>query len=384
MQRSNPIRCLTRRRFGALAGCAAAAATLPLPARAQRERELNIYCWEGYDSSNVLEPFRQRFDCQVRSERNTSDPDAVERLRAGETAIWDLVTLNNPWARKVLDPEGLLVPLERERYEAYQAHMLPTFRAPYRWTTSEDGERLLGMVQRFGPFNFVVNTRHISRELAEDQGLALFRDPAMNGRYAILTYDNWNILHICIAAGIDPFRRHGEDDLARFRSVAQRLLGNARFLTDDAWLINNALINGEINSYFSGGTYTASPVRLDGLRHICGITPNSGPMDGKGGVNWVEITSAVANPELSPRAFDFLDYVQQPETAKTVAFAEGTYNPVSQMGNPAVLKLFNAHELDALQWYSLEADMARCVDYDINPDYELMLGLYNDAKRQVG
>ncbi len=86
MQRSNPIRCLTRRRFGALAGCAAAAAILPLPAQAQRERELNIYCWEGYDSSNVLEPFRQRFNCQVRSERNTSDaiPQILMRSSAYE------------------------------------------------------------------------------------------------------------------------------------------------------------------------------------------------------------------------------------------------------------------------------------------------------------
>jgi spermidine/putrescine transport system substrate-binding protein len=384
MQRSKPTSVLTRRRFATLAGCAAAAIMLPASARAQRERELNIYCWEGYDSSNVLDPFRKAFDCEVRSERNTSDPDAVERLRAGETAIWDLVTLNNPWARKVLDPEGLLVPLDRERYEAYQERMLPDFRAPYRWTTSEDGERLLGMAQRFGPFNFVVNTNHISLELAEDQGLALFRDPAMKGRYAVLAFDNWNILHICIAAGIDPFKPHDDGELARFHGVAQTMLGNARFLTDDAWLINNALINGEIDGYFSGGTYTASPARLDGLSHIRGVTPNSGPMDGKGAISWVEITSAVANPELSPLAFDFLDYIQQPETAKTVAFAEGTYNPVSQMGDPAVLQQFTAQELDALQWYSLEADMARCVDYDINPDYEVMLGLYNDAKRQMG
>ena len=30
--------------------------------------------------------------------------------------------------------------LDRERYETYQDRMLPGFRAPYHWTTSEDGE----------------------------------------------------------------------------------------------------------------------------------------------------------------------------------------------------------------------------------------------------
>ena len=95
---------------------------------------------------------------------------------------------------------------------------------------------------------------------------------------------------------------------------------------------------------------------------------------------WSEITSTVANPELSPRAHDFLDYVQQPDAAKRVAFAEGTYNPIAQMGDPLVFGQFSIAELEAIQWPDLEDDLARCVDYDINPDYEAMLPLYNAAK----
>ncbi len=374
----------SRRRFLATVGALAAVPLLPGRARAQRERRLNIYCWQGYNAANVIEPFAAQFACEVRSELITSDPDAVERLRAGETAIWDLVTLNNSWARKVLDPEGLLVPLDRERFAPDHARALPAFRDPGRWSTSADGERLIGLAQRFGPFSFVVNTNHVSQALAEDQGLALFLDAAMKDRYAVLAYANWNIIHICIAAGLHPFRPHDEGQLARFHATAKTLLGNARFLTTDPWLINNALINGEIDAYFSGGTHTASPPRLDGLGNVLAVTPARGPIDGKGGVAWVEITSAVANPELSPRAFDFLDYVQTPEAAKAVAFADGAHNPVTQMGDPKVLALFNARELDALQWFSLEEEMARCADYDINPDYDAMLSLYNDAKRQLG
>jgi spermidine/putrescine transport system substrate-binding protein len=54
------------------------------------------------------------------------------------------------------------------------------------------------------------------------------------------------------------------------------------------------------------------------------------------------------------------------------------------MGNPEVLALFDAAELDAIQWDSLEEEMARSVDYDINPDHEAMLALYNAAKRERG
>ena len=79
---------------------------------------------------------------------------------------------------------------------------------------------------------------------------------------------------------------------------------------------------------------------------------------GKGGISWIEITSTVNNPKLSPLAADFLEYVQQPEIAHTVAFAEGTFNPVAQMGNPECFKLFTKDELDAIQWDSLEEEMS--------------------------
>jgi spermidine/putrescine transport system substrate-binding protein len=106
-------------------------------------------------------------------------------------------------------------------------------------------------------------------------------------------------------------------------------------------------------------------------------------MDGKGGVSWIEVTSTVNNPELSPLAADFLEYVQQPETAHTVAFAEGTFNPVSQMANPDCFKLFTADELDTVQWDSLEEEMAASVEYDIVPDYDRLHDIMSAAKREA-
>ncbi len=106
-------------------------------------------------------------------------------------------------------------------------------------------------------------------------------------------------------------------------------------------------------------------------------------MGGKGGIVWVEVTSLVNNPNPSTLAEDFLEYAQQPETCKKVAFAEGTYNPVAQMANPKVFELYNKDELDAIQWDSLPGEMARSVDYGINPDYDAMLSIYNAAKREA-
>ncbi len=71
------------------------------PAFADRSKELNILCWEGYNSAQVLDPFRESTGATVKAESLTNDPTMINRLRAGETNVWDLINVNNPWARKV-------------------------------------------------------------------------------------------------------------------------------------------------------------------------------------------------------------------------------------------------------------------------------------------
>lgn len=375
----------TRREFLKYTSSLAAAATLgtvPGLARAQRENELNIYCWEGYNSDDVLDPFRREFNATVRAEGLTSDPDAVNKLRGGETKIWDLINVNNPWAREMMWPEGLIKDIPRDRFEPFFEKMMPEFHPPYPWAMDKTGEYLLGVTQRFGPFNFVVNTDKISRSMAEDQGFKLFLDPAMKDRYGVLTYDNWNIYHMCVAADVHPFKKHTAAEIASFGEVAKQVFNGAKILTDDLVAMNLALINGEIDAYFTGGTYTASPARYDGFKNVRGITPASGPMDGKGGIVWIELTSVVNNPQVSPLAEEFLAFIQRPDISKLVAFAEGTYNPVTQMGDAAVLNAFDSEELDAIQWDTLQEEMARSQDYDINPDYDEMYVLYSAAKRE--
>lgn len=370
----------TLRMTGA-AGLLAAAGPFAREARA-REGELNILCWEGYNSDEVLDPFRRKTGAKVSAESGTSDPDMINKLRAGEVNVWDIINVNQPWARDQMFPEGLITPLPKERFEPFFANMMAPFNKDYKWSYSPEGD-LLGIVQRFGPFNFVVNTDKVSRATAEDEGFDLFNEASNAGKYGILTYDNWNIFHMCVGSGIDPFKPKTPEQIAAFEKTARAWFKGAKLLTDDLVQMNLALINGEIDFYLTGGTYTASPARLDGATNVRGITPKKGPMDGKGGIVWVEVTSKVANPDVSTLAEDFLAYVQEPEASHAVAFAEGTYNPVTQMGNPKVFELFSKEELDAIQWDSLEEELANSVDYQINPDYDQMDQIYNAAKRET-
>ncbi len=352
------------------------------PAFAARDDQMNILCWEGYNSDQVLGPFREaNAGATVRAESGTSDPDMINKLRAGETSVWDLINVNQPWARDQLYPEGLIKPLDKDRFLPYFETMLPEFAdPPYGLAFADDGN-LIGMPQRYGPFSFVVNTDVISREMAEDQGWNLFLDPALSGRYGVLTYDNWNVIHMCLTAGLNPFAPVEGDDVEKFRETATTIFGGSKLLTDDLVAMNTALINGEIDAYFTGGTYTASPARYDGATNVRGITPNSGPVDGKGGVVWIELTSAVNNPDPSSLAEDFLEFVQSPEISKAVAFTEGTYNPVSQMGSSEVMSLFDEEELDAIQMDSLADEMSRSLDYEVVASYDTLIDIYTEARR---
>lgn len=374
---------ISRRQFAGGAGAILGAGGLmgASPAFAARDDQLNILCWEGYNSDQVLGPFRETHpDATVRAQSGTSDPDMINKLRAGEVRVWDLINVNQPWARAQLFPEGLIKPMDKDRFLPYFDKMLPAFSEPYPLAFAESGE-LIGMPQRYGPFSFVVNTDKISRDIAEDQGWNLFLDEKMKGRYGVLTYDNWNIIHLAMTAGLNPFQPIEGDDQAQFKDVTEQIFANARLLTDDLVAMNMALINGEIDAYFTGGVYTASPARFDGLTNVRAITPNSGPVDGKGGCVWVELTSVVNNPDPSGLAQEFLEFVQTPEIAHAVAFTEGTYNPVAQMGNDEVMARFTEDELDAIQMDSLAEDMEKSADYEVVSSYDALIDIYTQARR---
>jgi len=348
------------------------------------ERPLALLTWDAYADPRLLDAWRDHAGSAIRYEIHVSDPTSVNRLRAGETVLWDFVNLNHPWARKELWPGGLIRDLPRERFEPLYERMFDKFAPPYHWAMSENGDHLLGVVQRFETFDFVVNANKIAPATAKNVGWDLFNDPDMAGRYGILAYEDWNVMDMCMGAGIHPFREKSEEDYAAFEKTARQWIDNARLITTDFAALNLAIMNDEIDAYFTGGTYSITSARLEGIDYLYAVTPESGPADGKGGINWIELNSAVANPEPHPDAFEFLEWITQPDPAVIIAHGNGNLQPVSQMAQPDVLARFTKAELDALQWDEFDERIANAVEYDIVPGYDRLYDIYSAAIRARG
>ena len=386
MLKRDPVRgaAATRRQVlqGIGAGALALGAGSALTGRAQAADNLAMLTWDGYVDPRVLDGFTDQYGTGIDYELHTSDPDSVNKLRAGETRIWDIINLNNPWAREIMWPEGLIIELDRARFDPYFEAMLPMFQPPYKWAMSLDNEHLLGVCQRVDTFDFVVNTDIVSADMAKDEGWDLFNNPDMAGRYGILAYDNWNIMHICMAAGLHPFKEKTDDQVATFEEAARRLINGAKMISDDFVAVNLAVVNGEIDMYFGGGTYSISSARLDGLTNLYHVVPKSGPADGKGGINWIELNSVVNNPDLHPQAMDWMEYILQPDTSYAVATAGGFLLPVGQMAQPELLDKFSAEELDSFQWDEFDYRISHSVEYDVVPDYNRLYDIYTAARRE--
>jgi spermidine/putrescine transport system substrate-binding protein len=341
--------------------------------------ELNLFVWNGYDADGVLNPFRKRYNCKINVELLTDDPDAIMKLKAGATRQFNILVLNNCWSRGMYK-DGLIKPLDIPTFQPYFESFPPRFQWPYEWAMADDGN-LLGMPQRYGPFNFVVSTKGISKETAQEEGWSLFNDPKNKGKWALVNWDNWVLYHMCQASDIYPFREHTADEMAKVEETAFKWFEHAKFVTEGEVEANNALINREIDWYVCGGNYTASVPRKEGRMEVTAITPRHGPMGhGGGGIVWMELTNVINNPKHNTLADDFVAYLQEPDVAYLVAMADSTHNPVANMGDPKVFAKFSKTDLNAFQWDDLPEDLKYCEDYSVNPDYHKMMRFYRRAK----
>ncbi len=329
--------------------------------------------WEGYADGAFASTLRAATGISISGESHLSDDLACRKVLASREA-WDILNINTPFVRDALYPQGAIRTLP-ERFADQVKDLPPAFRR-FGPSVVNPENHTIGVPQRCGPFNLVINENRLSPSVAREQGFQLALDPSFNRRFGILSYEDFNVMHVAIAAGLNPFEPFDRAALTSFKRTAMIVYESARIVTDDHRQLNKALIDGDIDFYISGGVYTVSPARLAGRHEVRAITPESGPIAGKGAVAFVEINALINHPAAQPQAGEaFLDFIASDDGAVAASLAAEACNPVVQMHRASVRDRFTREQLTAMQWDDFEEDMSRCADYEIIPDYPALIAI---------
>ena len=345
---------------------------------------LNLLCWEGYDHPELLRRLNTHANLNLAVDSIVSDHAAAERVLQ-KTEYVDVLNINNPYPRKVLYPANKLMALDAGKLSGTVLDAKPWMQPLLKWSYAED-ETLIGICQRFGSFNLVINNRKISRETATKSGFELPEVTGYKEPYGILQFPEFNIFHICIAAGLNPFTSLSEKQLDLFSAQAESWFRHASMVTEDSVALNRALITGDISFYLSGGIFVAGAARMEGHHHIECVTPATGPINGKGAIAFVEVNSLVNNTRNQNHldtAYQFLNQILEPDSIADIASNPKVCNPVVQMQNNEVFRRLSLNYLEAIQWDTLEEDIGRCAVYDIPPMFAELSDRLTRAVKEI-
>lgn len=336
--------------------------------------KFSLYCWEGYESPEILSRFAQAHQLSVTVENLTSDAEAASRVIDGRAMRTSVLNINNPFPRKRLFPANRIRTLDLNTLGEWNSEILPWTASLCGWAYGDSGE-LIGIPQRFGPFNFVINTKRISRDLAENEGLYLLNDPASAPSYGVLVFPEFNVFHIALSLGINPFTYLSREEKAQFEHQTQQWFDSAKHISDDSRKLNKRLTDQSIDMIVSAGMFSSGYLRREGFNEIYCVTPANGPMEGKGGIAFVELNTVPVDTPSYSHSIHFLDMILMADVAKHVISNPINCNPIVQMGDSRIYNALSAELLDALQWSTLEEDLARCVEYDLPPDFDELLDI---------
>ena len=205
------------------------------------------------------------------------------------------------------------------------------------------------------------------------------------GKYGILESDDWNVFNIFLIAGIDPFREHTPDEMTEVRGDGEdglrRRQGGRRHRDDEPGAdLGRDRLPADRRHLFglagAGGRVSATCAAITPLK-------SADRGQGRGVVDRDHLDGEQPEPVA---AGDGVPEVRAGAGGGAYRrLRRGDVQPGDADGQSGVLRsLQQAEELDAIQWDSLEEEMARSAEYNIVPDYDAALDLMTAAKRARG
>ena len=329
---------------------------------------MNIYCWEGYNQKNFLNDL----PLKVNSNNFISDYMVANDIKK-KVIKCDVININNAFIRDYLWKFNLIKELDYEKYSPSYSNYIKNFSYLSKWTKSHNKKKIIGVGQRFGNLNYVINSNFIEPRTAELEGYNLINNK--HAKFGILLFEDFNIMQISLSCGINPFKTLDKKKLLKFKKNCQLWFDKATFISDNYFLLNKLLNKKKIDFYLTGGTFTCSVARKEGYKNIISIVPKNKINNLKQGIIFTEVTSILKNKVYSNYEL-FLDYILSIKKSYEIAMSKYTCNPVLQMGDSKVFNLFSRNDLDIIQWNTLNNSQSFSHEYQIIPNYKKLLTVF--------
>ena len=329
---------------------------------------MHIYSWEGYNQKKFLKDL----PLKVISNNFMSDYTIANEIKKKYIKC-DIININNAYIRDYLWKFNLIEELNYEKYSSIYSTYLKNFLHLSKWTKSHDKKKIIGVGQRFGNLNYVINSNSIEPRTAEIEGYNLINNKG--AKFGILLFEDFNIMQISLSCGINPFKSIDQKKILRFKKNCHLWFDKATFISDNYFLLNKLLNKKKIDFYLTGGTFTCSVARKEGYKNIISIVPKNKINSLKQGIIFTEVTSILKNKIYSNYEL-FLDYILSNEKCYEIAMSKYTCNPVLQMGSNKVFNLFSRNDLDIIQWNTLNNSHLYSHEYQIIPNYKKLLIIF--------
>ena len=175
---------------------------------------MNIYCWEGYNQKNFLNDF----PLKVKSNNFISDYIVAADIKK-KIIKCDVININNAFIRDYLWKFNLIKEIDYDKYSPFYSNYIRNFLYLSKWTKSHNKKKIIGVGQRFGNLNYVINSNFIEPRTAELEGYNLINNK--NAKFGILLFEDFNIMQIALSCGINPFKTLDQKKLLKFKKNCQ-------------------------------------------------------------------------------------------------------------------------------------------------------------------
>jgi spermidine/putrescine-binding protein len=324
---------------------------------------LNLLVWEGYADPSFVHAFEESHNCKISASYMGSSDELVAKLRGGSASNYDVISPSSDVATMIAS-SNLAAPLDLATIPTYaqlseRLRSLPLVRV---------GGKVYGVPFTWGPNPLLYDTKNFPS--APDSWAALW-DPKLRGKISV--WDELSTLYM--AAQVLGYDKPDANHLynltdAELDAVKKKLLElkpNIRKIWTTGGELTNLFQNHEVIAAMGW------PLMTNQLRKLNFPIGETIPKENTTG--WIDHLMITAASEHKELATQFLEYMVQAKTQKTVTDVTG-YDPA----NPQAGQLMTAEQRKSLHLDNVDEYMTHIYFWQHVPRRDKYNEIWNEVK----